>query len=103
MAYYDLAANSTSTLLKDNLLGSPASAAASHIYAAGLNFNSLSLLEQWWAKWYLYVGDPVLATGIMSFLIHEIFYFGRCTVDDHRSNPLFQEMETTRGKDAYTS
>jgi len=78
MAYYDLAANSTSTLLKDNLLGSPASAAASHIYAAGLNFNSLSLLEQWWAKWYLYVGDPVLATGIMSFLIHEIFYFGRC-------------------------
>lgn len=81
MAYYDIALNSTSTILKDNLLGSPASAAASHIYASGLDFSSLSLLEQWWARWYMYIGDPVLATGIMSFAVHEvgsllcIFYF----------------------------
>ena len=27
---------------------------------------------------YRFVGNPVLATGIMSFLLHEVFYFGRC-------------------------
>merc|ERR1712093_493515 len=27
---------------------------------------------------YMKIGDPVLATGIMSFLLHELFYFGRC-------------------------
>jgi len=32
----------------------------------------LSVMEQWWAQWYIYIGDPVLATGIMSFLMHEV-------------------------------
>jgi len=51
---------------------------------------TLQIFEQWWARWYMYIGDPVLATGIMSFLMHEvradpldaadrqIVYFGRC-------------------------
>lgn len=30
-----------------------------------------------WAAWYAYMGNDVLATGIMSFLMHEIVYFGR--------------------------
>lgn len=29
-------------------------------------------------QWYVKIGDPVLATGIMSFALHELFYFGRC-------------------------
>jgi len=45
---------------------------------AGADFASLSTLEQLWAKWYIYMGDPVLATGIMSFVLHEVVYFGRC-------------------------
>jgi len=45
---------------------------------AGIDFASLNIFEQWWARWYMYIGDPVLATGIMSFLMHEIVYFGRC-------------------------
>lgn len=77
MAYtYDIA-NGT-TFISDNLLGSPASAKGSDIYAHGINLDSLSILEKYWAQWYIFIGDPVLATGIMSFLIHEIFYFGRC-------------------------
>ncbi|GAA95707.1 uncharacterized protein L969DRAFT_615736 [Mixia osmundae IAM 14324] len=45
---------------------------------AGVDFDSLNWLERQWAAWYVFIGDPVLATGIMSFLLHEVFYFGRC-------------------------
>lgn len=54
-----------------------ANALPSDLYA-GHGWNSLSTPEQWWARWYTFVGNPVLATGIMSFLLHEVFYFGRC-------------------------
>jgi sterol desaturase/sphingolipid hydroxylase (fatty acid hydroxylase superfamily) len=30
------------------------------------------------AAWYIFIGNPVIATGLMSFLMHEIVYFGRC-------------------------
>ncbi|KAJ7153079.1 hypothetical protein C8R43DRAFT_1096582 [Mycena crocata] len=36
-----------------------------------------SWLEQQWVAWYLYFDNPVLATGLMTFLLHEIIYFGR--------------------------
>lgn len=29
-------------------------------------------------SWYVWIGNPVIATGLMSFLMHEIVYFGRC-------------------------
>lgn len=38
----------------------------------GVDASSLTFAEQWWVKWYLYWGNPVLATGIMSFLMHEV-------------------------------
>lgn len=41
-------------------------------YNADLNF-----LEIMWAAWYAWMQNDVLATGIMSFLIHEFVYFGR--------------------------
>lgn len=37
----------------------------------------LNTFEHMWAAWYAYIGNDVLATGIMSFLMHEIVYFGR--------------------------
>ena len=30
-----------------------------------------------WAAWYAYMQNDVLATGILSFAMHEIVYFGR--------------------------
>lgn len=44
---------------------------------SGVNFDSLNVLEKAWANWYLYWDNPVLATGIMSFVLHELVYFGR--------------------------
>ena len=41
-------------------------------------FNAhLNLAERLWAAWYAYLQNDVLATGIMSFVWHEIVYFGR--------------------------
>lgn len=37
----------------------------------------LNYLERLWAAWYAYMGNDVLATGIMSFVMHEVVYFGR--------------------------
>jgi methylsterol monooxygenase len=44
---------------------------------AGTEFSSLNWAEQKWVAWYVWWGNPVLATGMISFLMHEIVYFGR--------------------------
>ncbi|KAG8158601.1 hypothetical protein KVR01_011723 [Diaporthe batatas] len=38
---------------------------------------SLNYGERLWAAWYAYMQNDVLATGIMSFVMHEAVYFGR--------------------------
>ncbi|KAK0473579.1 C-4 methyl sterol oxidase [Armillaria novae-zelandiae] len=45
---------------------------------ADTDFQSLNWFEQQWAAWYIWIGNPIIATGLMSFLLHEIVYFGRC-------------------------
>jgi methylsterol monooxygenase len=37
----------------------------------------LNYFERLWAAWYAFMGNDVLATGIMSFVMHEVVYFGR--------------------------
>lgn len=37
----------------------------------------LNVFERMWAAWYAYMQNDVLATGIMSFVMHEVIYFGR--------------------------
>lgn len=37
----------------------------------------LSIFERLWATWYVYMQNDTLATGIMSFVMHEMIYFGR--------------------------
>jgi methylsterol monooxygenase len=39
---------------------------------ADVDYSSLSWIEQQWMAWYLYIGNPILATGLMSFLMHEV-------------------------------
>ncbi|THH14493.1 hypothetical protein EW146_g5836 [Bondarzewia mesenterica] len=52
---------------------------SAQLYAnAGTDFSSLNWAEQQWAAWYLWIGNPIIATGLASFLLHEIVYFGRC-------------------------
>lgn len=37
----------------------------------------LNVLERLWAAWYAFMQNDVLATGVMSFVMHELVYFGR--------------------------
>ncbi|KAI9848584.1 MAG: C-4 sterol methyl oxidase [Sclerophora amabilis] len=37
----------------------------------------LNIFERLWAAWYAFMQNDVLATGIMSFVMHEVVYFGR--------------------------
>ncbi|KAE8348433.1 fatty acid hydroxylase superfamily-domain-containing protein [Aspergillus coremiiformis] len=37
----------------------------------------LNVLERLWTAWYTWMQNDVLATGIMSFVMHEMVYFGR--------------------------
>ncbi|KAF8250812.1 putative C-4 methylsterol oxidase [Wilcoxina mikolae CBS 423.85] len=37
----------------------------------------LNIFERLWAAWYQYMENDTLATGIMSFVMHELVYFGR--------------------------
>ncbi|KAF8752773.1 sterol oxidase [Rhizoctonia solani] len=54
-------------------------ASAQELYAAaGTDFSNLSWLETQWAAWYIWIGNPIIATGLMSFIMHEVVYFGRC-------------------------
>ena len=38
----------------------------------------LNFMEKYWAAWYSYMNNDVLATGLMFFLLHEFMYFFRC-------------------------
>ncbi|WLF76371.1 C-4 sterol methyl oxidase [Lodderomyces elongisporus] len=45
------------------------------------NFNNvpnLNIIEKLWGSYYYYMGNDLFATGLLFFLTHELFYFGRC-------------------------
>jgi hypothetical protein len=46
-----------------------------HDLYSGLDLSQLNWLEQSWAAWYNYWGSPILATGILSFVMHEVRRF----------------------------
>lgn len=41
-------------------------------YYASVDFSSLGWMEKQWAAWYILIGNPIIATGLMSFLMHEV-------------------------------
>ncbi len=56
-----------------NSTASIAHATAQQLYAnAGIDFSKLNWLETQWVNWYLWIGNPVIATGLASFLLHEV-------------------------------
>lgn len=49
---------------------------------AGTDFSKLSWLELQWASWYIWIGNPILATGLASFLLHEVRHAHYSTLID---------------------
>ena len=47
---------------------------AFHELYSGTDFSSLSWLEQQWAAWYTWVWNPVVATGVLAVVVHEVSF-----------------------------
>ncbi|WOO78729.1 Methylsterol monooxygenase [Vanrija pseudolonga] len=62
--------------IAEQLVRSNATAAQNALYP-GIDLSSLSYFERLWADYYIYMGNAILATGVMSFVLHEVVYFGR--------------------------
>lgn len=58
-------------VVAEQLAISNATITQSQLYP-GVNFAALSWLERMWAEYYIYMGNPIIATGVMSFLLHEV-------------------------------
>lgn len=89
---------------------------------AGTDFSSLNWLEQQWVWWYVTIGNPVIATGLMSFLLHEVSFllaillltlnavclrsdcllWTKHSLDYHRLYPLLPQMEATAHQGPYS-
>lgn len=37
---------------------------------AGTDPSTLNVFEKAWMNWYIWIGNPVIATGLMSFILH---------------------------------
>merc|ERR1711939_360470 len=59
------------------IIGTHASQISGQELYAGVNVAQLNTFERLWMSYYQSFDNPVVATGIMSFLIHELVYFGR--------------------------
>jgi methylsterol monooxygenase len=38
----------------------------------GMELSQLSWMERTWASYYIWMGNPILATGLLSFVLHEV-------------------------------
>lgn len=54
---------------------------ATELHGAALyqdtNYAKLNMFEKGWVNWYVWWDNPIIATGVMSFVLHELLYFGR--------------------------
>ena len=38
----------------------------------GADLSHLNWLERTWSSYYIWIGNPIIATGLLSFLVHEV-------------------------------
>jgi methylsterol monooxygenase len=54
-------------------VGSSGDLTASQLYSnSNIDFAQLNWFEEQWMAWYLWIGNPLIATGIASFILHEV-------------------------------
>ncbi|OIW32417.1 fatty acid hydroxylase [Coniochaeta ligniaria NRRL 30616] len=68
-----------SQLINSTISGlNSSSATLTDVFGEVSKYNvQLNIAERLWASWYLWMQNDVLATGLMSFIMHEVVYFGR--------------------------
>lgn len=64
--------------LNQTIAGLGSTASYSTVFEEVSKYNiHLNIVERLWASWYLWMQNDTIATGIMSFVMHEVVYFGR--------------------------
>jgi hypothetical protein len=59
--------------LNATFAGSSGDLTASQLYAGlNLDYAQLNWFESQWMAWYMWIGNPLIATGIASFILHEV-------------------------------
>jgi methylsterol monooxygenase len=58
-------------VVAEHLVTVNATTAQNQLYG-DVDLGGLNWLERSWAAYYIWMGNPVLATGLLSFLIHEV-------------------------------
>lgn len=59
--------------LNATFAGTPGDFTASQLYAGlNLDVSQLNWFERQWMAWYIWIGNPIIATGIASFILHEV-------------------------------
>lgn len=90
--------NKYAPFVAEHLVTVNATEAQNQLYP-GLELYNLNWLERQWAAYYIWMGNPLIATGLMSFLMHEIVYFGRAVpwliID---AIPYFRQWKLQPGK-----
>ncbi|KAI5476831.1 C-4 methylsterol oxidase [Pseudohyphozyma bogoriensis] len=72
--YTNLYTNATSLL--DQVIA--ASKPLSYDLYAHTDVTQLNAFEKVWMHYYQWWGNPIIATGVLAFVMHEVVYFGRC-------------------------
>lgn len=57
--------------IAEQLVISNATTTQSQLYG-DVNLDALNYFERLWASYYIYMGNAILATGVMSFVLHEV-------------------------------
>ena len=90
---------------------------------ANTDFSTLTWAEKQWAGWYILIENPIIATGLMSFLLHEVgavvyvsiflshhyspmpvcLLWSRTPMDHHRRYPILPQVETSTRQSAFSS
>ena len=69
--------------IAEQLVTVNATTAQNQLYG-DVNLGGLNWLERTWASYYIAIGNPVLATGLMSFVLHEVCHYPLCFVELRR-------------------
>ncbi len=85
--------------LNATFVGSSSDLTAAQLYASSnVDSAQLNWFESQWMAWYLWIGNPLIATGIASFILHEVrslFILSRQKTDPLAlADRLFRSLHT---------
>lgn len=63
--------NKVAPALADQLAFQNATTTQNELYG-DVNLDHLNWLERKWASYYIWMGNAIIATGVMSFVLHEV-------------------------------